>query len=55
MALQRAMLLNNLRAGTEYSYFAIQFDGKKWIAWFTKIADTSQEQLVNPVNKTGAV
>lgn len=36
--LQRAMLLNNLKAGVEYSYFDIQKDGARWIAWFYKVA-----------------
>lgn len=38
----RAFLLNNITDGVEYKYFDIQFDGKKWVAFYYKQASKPQ-------------
>jgi hypothetical protein len=46
-ALEREMLLNNLRNNTFYQYEII-FDGKLWYAWFLKeqnVIDAMKEEV----------
>jgi hypothetical protein len=50
--LLRAMLLNNIKNGTEYKYFDIQFDGKVWIAFYYKKAKNPRYK-VDALNNVG--
>lgn len=48
--LVRVMLRNNIQFGKEFTYFDIQKDGSKWIAWYyTEI--NVMEALMQPQSK----
>jgi hypothetical protein len=40
--LRRAMLLNNVKRGSFFPYFDIQFVNGKWIAWFFETVNNSE-------------
>lgn len=46
------MLKLNVRDGVEYSY-DIVFDGKQWVAWYTKILDL-RSRISKQVDKDGS-
>lgn len=46
------MLKLNVRDGVEYSY-DIVFDGKQWVAWYTKLLDLRSRIAGKQVEKDG--
>jgi len=47
--LRRLMLMNNIKLGTEFNYFDLQFVNKKWVAWYYQKVELLQED--NPVKE----
>ena len=40
------MLKNNMEHGAHFSYFDIQKEGKKWVAWFYAIVNPLEKKII---------